>query len=674
MKRQNNFLKTLLLAVALLAGSSMAWADNVSIPQDMGSYIVIGSATGADGFASYITKNNCQVDSRLGDAGNSKYYTVGSTKSDTKVNINVTASEAGNYAFGFKSGASGCASVVTVTLTKSGSATPLYTSGDVTIADDGNWDPNIEHNFYIENVEAADYILSFAVKEITSGSYAGNFGNFFFHKTSQLAWPTNSAYMELSDGTFKNARDNNDNVINYISRTGGYIDDLLIYNNTAGYYFFNFNIDSHKQASKVTITITDLDTDTQEAQETKVVTGNGNYLQPLTTQISAGLKKVRFDFEDNDETADNDYLFNFRQVYFNSSADYEALPLTGTATLNLNQTGHVFSNCSYEEGNSNIGYVKNGSFADNYIVYNNHETAYYTLCAGIPWYKKGGTFTVTITDIATGTEEATATSSEITGTGDVKFTIANAITRGLKKIRFDFTKAEETDYLFNLNNVSFYKRSLNEGYNYTAVAATDVDVVLTRSIKAGNWSTIVLPFDIASNDITTIFGAGASVAELSSGTENTLNFSTTLTNSKMKANQPYAIKVASDFSSKTINGVTIVSGTPTQSIANWNFVGTYSATTVPEGSYYFKSNKLYQRGAGGTTSMKPFRAYLTYTGGGSSPAPTFTIDGDVTGIAHISADGQMSLEEGAFYNLSGQRVAQPTRGLYIVNGRKVVIK
>ena len=420
--------------------------------------------------------------------------------------------------------------------------------------------------------------------------------------------------------------------------------------------------------------MTDFATGTQEAQETKVVTGNGDYLQPLTTEISAGLKKVRFDFADNDETADNDYLFNFRQVYFTSSADYEALPLTGTATLNLNQEGRIFNDCSYEDGNSNIGYVKNGSYADNYIVYNSNESAYYTLCAGIPWYKNGGTFTITITDVATNTEEATATSSEVTGTGDVKFNITNAITRGLKKIRFDFTKAGESGYLFNLNNVSFYKRSLNESYDYTPVAATDVDVVLTRGITAEKWSTIVLPFDIASSDITTIFGAGASVAELESGDASTLTFSTTLTDNKMKANQPYAIKVTSNFTSATINGVTIVNATPTQSITNWDFIGTYSLTTVPEGSYYFKGNQLYQRSAGHTTTMKPFRAYLTYTGGGSSPAPNFVIDGETTGIAHISTDGQMNLEEGAFYNLNGQRVANPTKGLYIVNGRKVMIK
>ena len=45
--------------------------------------------------------------------------------------------------------------------------------------------------------------------------------------------------------------------------------------------------------------------------------------------------------------------------------------------------------------------------------------------------------------------------------------------------------------------------------------------------------------------------------------------------------------------------------------------------------------------------------------------------GDVTGINEIAADKTFN---GEFFNLAGQRVAQPTKGLYIVNGKKVIIK
>ena len=47
-------------------------------------------------------------------------------------------------------------------------------------------------------------------------------------------------------------------------------------------------------------------------------------------------------------------------------------------------------------------------------------------------------------------------------------------------------------------------------------------------------------------------------------------------------------------------------------------------------------------------------------------------DGETTGIQ--SLESQKNLLDGAFYNLAGQRVAQPTKGLYIVNGKKVIIK
>ena len=51
---------------------------------------------------------------------------------------------------------------------------------------------------------------------------------------------------------------------------------------------------------------------------------------------------------------------------------------------------------------------------------------------------------------------------------------------------------------------------------------------------------------------------------------------------------------------------------------------------------------------------------------------TIDIDDDVTGISTMH--NSQSIMHNEFYNLAGQRVAQPTKGLYIVNGRKVIIK
>ena len=49
----------------------------------------------------------------------------------------------------------------------------------------------------------------------------------------------------------------------------------------------------------------------------------------------------------------------------------------------------------------------------------------------------------------------------------------------------------------------------------------------------------------------------------------------------------------------------------------------------------------------------------------------YVTNGDDTGIDAIS---QQPAADTRYYNLAGQRVAQPTKGLYIVNGKKVILK
>ena len=50
----------------------------------------------------------------------------------------------------------------------------------------------------------------------------------------------------------------------------------------------------------------------------------------------------------------------------------------------------------------------------------------------------------------------------------------------------------------------------------------------------------------------------------------------------------------------------------------------------------------------------------------------FSLEEETTGIADVR--GKMSEVRGDFFDLSGRKVALPTKGLYIVNGKKVIIK
>ena len=65
-----------------------------------------------------------------------------------------------------------------------------------------------------------------------------------------------------------------------------------------------------------------------------------------------------------------------------------------------------------------------------------------------------------------------------------------------------------------------------------------------------------------------------------------------------------------------------------------------------------------------------------YLNAGTAGARFFALnlDGETTGIgAALIDNGQLTIDN-AVYNLNGQRVMNPAKGLYIVNGRKVVVK
>jgi len=86
-------------------------------------------------------------------------------------------------------------------------------------------------------------------------------------------------------------------------------------------------------------------------------------------------------------------------------------------------------------------------------------------------------------------------------------------------------------------------------------------------------------------------------------------------------------------------------------------VGFYKLT----GSHTLAANKAYLETA---EDVAP---------GGSSTARVALRFSDITDIQDVRAIEKKS-EDNAFYNLSGQRIAKPTKGIYIQNGKKYVVK
>ena len=88
-------------------------------------------------------------------------------------------------------------------------------------------------------------------------------------------------------------------------------------------------------------------------------------------------------------------------------------------------------------------------------------------------------------------------------------------------------------------------------------------------------------------------------------------------------------------------------------------------------TYYYLASDLFHKATSGT--LQSGKAYLKVANGDVPEARSFGFvfdEEEATGINTVAKDA----ESGQFFNLAGQRVAQPTKGLYIVNGRKVIVK
>ena len=120
------------------------------------------------------------------------------------------------------------------------------------------------------------------------------------------------------------------------------------------------------------------------------------------------------------------------------------------------------------------------------------------------------------------------------------------------------------------------------------------------------------------------------------------------------------------------NVVPVATGTVADVEGN-KFVGTLTDATVSAADCYILNNGskglgFYKVKSSGS-KVAAHRAYLK-TGDGVRSFIGFS-EGEANGIESIGVEGAQSME---VYNLQGVRVAQPTKGLYIMNGKKVIFK
>ena len=129
-------------------------------------------------------------------------------------------------------------------------------------------------------------------------------------------------------------------------------------------------------------------------------------------------------------------------------------------------------------------------------------------------------------------------------------------------------------------------------------------------------------------------------------------------------------RLCGTFFGSAINGLTVKDGAGNDYNVTHDNIRAFNINTAdsrnPIGFYKVKNN---------VTNIPGNKAFLVLTST-EAQAKSFVLefeDGGTTGIETIE-NSKNSTDDGVYYDLQGRRVENPTRGIYIVNGKKVVIK
>lgn len=287
-------------------------------------------------------------------------------------------------------------------------------------------------------------------------------------------------------------------------------------------------------------------------------------------------------------------------------------------------------------------------------------------------------------------------------------------------------KAGKTYYIYNYGSkLGFYGFSFDEAkgqtvknYEFNDDATNTIEPTkageltrakVNRAMKAGVWTTCVLPFSLNKQQVDAIFGKTYD-RETSDGTqilyfdrvEGTKAIFVRHAYNNIVAGKPFLIKPTKDVASintaevKGYPYVTIENTQPAEWCKGNGYVwmSSYSNDlTVKEGDCFI-SNKdgSFKNFVGDPGTLKGFRGYLKNIGtNGVSEAKKLTVGmgsnvttDETSAIDGILIDGDMPADsvtaaDGKVYNLNGQVVATTYRqfqalpgGVYVVNGKKVV--
>lgn len=224
----------------------------------------------------------------------------------------------------------------------------------------------------------------------------------------------------------------------------------------------------------------------------------------------------------------------------------------------------------------------------------------------------------------------------------------------------EFTLDKETDLIINGANSGREKTNQSEDFDYVVVKAS-LPSTETVSVSDAGYATYATKYNIEvpeSNDVKVMTvkvnaeGTAIELNEVAAGKVIPAN-----TGILVKAAQgDYNFVVRSEDGTTLDNDLKVAKEAVTSDGAKY-----FALTTLSDGKVGFAK-------VANGVNIPAGKAYLEVTKG--SPAKFFGLDGEATGINSVKT----AKADGAYYTLEGVKTTKPVKGLYIHNGKKIVVK
>lgn len=205
---------------------------------------------------------------------------------------------------------------------------------------------------------------------------------------------------------------------------------------------------------------------------------------------------------------------------------------------------------------------------------------------------------------------------------------------------------------------------LTDDYAFSCPEAFTATTVSLKRTVQGGINSFVLPFWVNANDL-----KSKSLATYSSADNNEVVFTKV---TEVGANTPFITVGYNGEENKLTWSNKGFVATPTEFTAP--FKGVYAPQSA-KGLYGINADGNLQIGSEKAT-INAFHAFYQAAEGQTAPAK-ISFEGEATGINNVAAT---TVANGAVYDLSGRRVAEKlagaslVKGIYVVNGKKVVVK